>query len=152
MKILSYHQLDDQIHAFVNGQRQDRIPAGWIHSTRTAIGMTLQQLASRLGLSVPAVKKFEQREQVEAISLGSLRKVAQAMDMELVYYFKPQANSLEAMMEARIEMRAKELMALSHQAMLLENQVPVKKNQERELMRLISEIRQQKLSSLWEQV
>ncbi len=127
MKNLSYHQLDDQIHAFVNGQRQDRIPTGWIHATRTAIGMTLKQLASRLGLSVPAVKKFEQREQAEAISLASLRKLAQAMDMDLVYYFKPKSSSVEAMMDARVEMKAKELMNLSHQAMLLENQPTDKK-------------------------
>ncbi|MEK6547463.1 MAG: helix-turn-helix domain-containing protein [Bacteroidota bacterium] len=150
MKNLSYHQLDDQIHAFVNGQRQDRIPTGWIHATRTAIGMTLKQLASRLGLSVPAVKKFEQREQAEAISLASLRKLAQAMDMDLVYYFKPKSSSVEAMMDARVEMKAKELMNLSHQAMLLENQPTDKKNQVRELNRLIAEIRRQKLSSLWE--
>lgn len=150
MKNLSYHQLDDQIHAFVNGQRQDRIPTGWIHATRTAIGMTLKQLASRLGLSVPAVKKFEQREQAEAISLASLRKLAQAMDMDLVYYFKPKSSSVEAMMDARVEMKAKELMNLSHQAMLLENQPTDKKNQVRELNRLIAEIRRQKLSGLWE--
>ncbi len=150
MKNLSYYQLDDQIHAFVNGQRQDRIPTGWIHASRTAIGMTLKQLGYRLGLSVPAVKKFEQRELAEAISLASLRKLAQAMDMDLVYYFKPKSSSVEAMMDARVEMKAKELMNLSHQAMLLENQPTDKKNQVRELNRLIAEIRRQKLSSLWE--
>ncbi|MFM6938478.1 MAG: helix-turn-helix domain-containing protein [Aquirufa sp.] len=150
MKNLSYHQLDDQIHAFDNGQRQDRIPGGWIHATRTSIGMTLQQLASRLGLSVPAIKKFEQREQAESISLASLHKVARAMDMELVYYFRPKDTSLEAMMDARIERKAKELMRISDQAMLLENQIIDNKNKEREFNRLISEIKQQKLSSLWE--
>jgi len=150
MKNLSLHQLDDQIHAFVNGQRQERIPTGWIHATRTSIGMTLQQLASRLGLSVPAVKKFEQREQSEAISLASLRKVAAAMDMDLVYYLKPKSGTLEAMMDARIEQKALELMQVSNQAMLLENQILDNHNRARELKRLISEIRQQKLSSLWD--
>lgn len=95
------------------------------------------------------MKKFEQREQAEAISLASLRKVALVMDMDLVYYFKPKASSMEAMVDARVEQKALELMRVSNQAMLLENQVIDKKNKVRELNRLISEIRQQKLSSLW---
>lgn len=150
MKNIPYLLLDDQIEDFVTGKRQERIYTGWIHATRTSIGMTLQQLAFRLGLSVPAVKKFEQREQAEAISLASLRKVALAMDMDLVYFFKPKASSMEAMVDARVEQKALELMHISDQAMLLENQVIDKKNKVRELNRLISEIRKQKLSSLWD--
>jgi len=72
------------------------------------------------------------------------------MDMDLVYYLKPKSGTLEAMMDARIEQKALELMQVSNQAMLLENQVLDNQNRARELKRLISEIRQQKLSSLWE--
>ena len=68
MKHLSVHQLDDQIRQYINGQRFDRIPQGWIRSSRTAIGMTLKQLATRLGFSVPAAKNFEMREVDEAIT------------------------------------------------------------------------------------
>jgi predicted DNA-binding mobile mystery protein A len=150
MKHLSVHQLDDQIRQYVNGQRFDRIPQGWIRSSRTAIGMTLKQLATRLGFSVPAAKNFEMREVDEAITLASLRKIANAMEMDLVYYFKPKQDSLDDLLQIRAELKAKELMERSNQAMLLENQEADNKNKSREYDRLISEIRNQKLSSLWD--
>ena len=150
MKHLSVHQLDDQIRQFVNGQRFDRIPQGWIRSSRTAIGMTLKQLATRLGFSVPAAKNFEMREVDEAITLASLRKIANAMEMDLVYYFKPKQDSLDDLLQIRAELKAKELMERSNQAMILENQEADNKNKSREYDRLITEIRNQKLSSLWD--
>ena len=150
MKHLSVHQLDDQIRQYVNGQRVDRIPQGWIRSSRTAIGMTLKQLASRLGFSVPAAKNFEMREVDEAITLASLRKIANAMEMDLVYYFKPKQDSLDDLLQIRAELKAKELMERSNQAMILENQEANNKNKSREYDRLITEIRNQKLSSLWD--
>jgi predicted DNA-binding mobile mystery protein A len=150
MKHLSVHQLDDQIRQYVNGQRFDRIPQGWIRSSRTAIGMTLKQLATRLGFSVPAAKNFEMREVDEAITLASLRKIANAMEMDLVYYFKPKQDSLDDLLQIRAELKAKELMESSNQAMLLENQEADNKNKSREYDRLITEIRNQKLSSLWD--
>jgi predicted DNA-binding mobile mystery protein A len=150
MKHLSVHQLDDQIRQYINGQRFDRIPQGWIRSSRTAIGMTLKQLATRLGFSVPAAKNFEMREVDEAITLASLRKIANAMEMDLVYYFKPKQDSLDDLLQIRAELKAKELMERSNQAMLLENQEADNKNKSREYDRLITEIRNQKLSSLWD--
>ncbi|MFM1934934.1 MAG: hypothetical protein RL360_1815 [Bacteroidota bacterium] len=150
MKHLSVHQLDDQIRQYVNGQRFDRIPQGWIRSSRTAIGMTLKQLATRLGFSVPAAKNFEMREVDEAITLASLRKIANAMEMDLVYYFKPKQDSLDDLLQIRAELKAKELMERSNQAMLLENQEADNKNKSREYDRLITEIRNQKPSSLWD--
>jgi predicted DNA-binding mobile mystery protein A len=150
MKHLSVHQLDDQIRQYVNGQRFDRIPQGWICSSRTAIGMTLKQLATRLGFSVPAAKNFEMREVDEAITLASLRKIANAMEMDLVYYFKPKQDSLDDLLQIRAELKAKELMERSNQAMLLENQEADNKNKSREYDRLITEIRNQKPSSLWD--
>ncbi|MCZ2485345.1 hypothetical protein [Aquirufa antheringensis] len=150
MKHLSVHQLDDQIRQYVNGQRFDRIPQGWIRSSRTAIGMTLKQLAKRLGFSVPAAKNFEMREVDEAITLASLRKIANAMEMDLVYYFKPKQDSLDDLLQIRAELKAKELLERSNQAMILENQEADNKNKSREYDRLITEIRNQKLSSLWD--
>ena len=150
MKHLSVHQLDDQIRQYVNGQRFDRIPQRRIRSSITAIGMTLKQLASRLGFSVPAAKNFEMREVDEAITLASLRKIANAMEMDLVYYFKPKQDSLDDLLQIRAELKAKELMERSNQAMRLENQEVDNKNKSREYDRLITEIRNQKLSSLWD--
>jgi predicted DNA-binding mobile mystery protein A len=112
--------------------------------------MTLKQLATRLGFSVPAAKNFEMREVDEAITLASLRKIANAMEMDLVYYFKPKQDSLDDLLQIRAELKAKELMESSNQAMLLENQEADNKNKSREYDRLITEIRNQKLSSLWD--
>jgi hypothetical protein len=68
----------------------------------------------------------------------------------LVYYFKPKQDSLDDLLQIRAELKAKELMESSNQAMLLENQETDNKNKSREFDRLITEIRNQKLSSLWD--
>jgi predicted DNA-binding mobile mystery protein A len=67
---------------------------GWIRTVRQSIGMTLSQLAKRLGVSPQAVVAFEHRERKETISIAKLRAVAEALGCELKIVFVP-APSLE---------------------------------------------------------
>jgi transcriptional regulator with XRE-family HTH domain len=56
------------------------------------MGLTLAELAKRLKITPPAVRSFEMAEAEDRITLGSLRRVAAAMDCELVYALVPHSG------------------------------------------------------------
>jgi predicted DNA-binding mobile mystery protein A len=66
---------------------------GWIQSARKALGLTLADVAKRLKVTPPAVRSFEQAEAEDRITLGSLRRVAAAMDCELIHAFVPRRDA-----------------------------------------------------------
>lgn len=67
---------------------------GWIKTIRCALKMTVQQLADRLGLTRRTVRGFETSEIKDMITLGTLKKVANAMECELIYAFVPKSGRL----------------------------------------------------------
>ena len=100
-KTLIQKQMDELIQSFISGKQNAQTSAGWIQSARLALGMSLRQLAERVGVSVSALTNFEKREQADSVSLATLKKAANAMDMKLVYGFVSKHESLEQMIEKR---------------------------------------------------
>lgn len=76
--------------------RFPRPSAGWLKTVRDALGMTLSELAQRLKVTAPAVHSFERAETEDRITLGTLRRSAEAMDCDLVYILVPRIPALEA--------------------------------------------------------
>lgn len=62
---------------------------GWIRAIREALGMSLRQMASRLGTSAPGARKLEESEANGTISLKSLRRAAEALDCIIIYALVP---------------------------------------------------------------
>ena len=56
---------------------------------REALGMTSAVLADRLEITASGVRKLEQAEAIDAITLGTLRRVAEALDCDLQYALVP---------------------------------------------------------------
>lgn len=102
-----------------------RPAAGWLRAIREAMGMSSAQLAHRLNMSPQGLSDLERSEADEGIRLGSLRKVADALDCDLVYALVPRhAGSLQgkvteqAMRVARAELApVRHSMALEAQAL-----------------------------------
>lgn len=94
---------------------------GWIRAIRDAFGMTAEQLGGRLGVSQPTVQKLERSEQEGTIQLSSLRRVAEALNCELVYTFVPREPLERTYETAAREVARRELAAISH-SMALEDQ------------------------------
>ncbi len=66
------------------------VPArGWLRAVREAIGLTQADVAQRTGVKRQSYAQFEGAEARGSITLGSLRRAADAMDCELVYYLAP---------------------------------------------------------------
>lgn len=93
----------------------------WIKNIRKSLGMTTQQLANRLGVNRSRVVKIEHDEQAGALTLQTLRKVAAALECNLVYALVPK-NPLPALIDKQAEKVARACMAKVNHSMALENQ------------------------------
>lgn len=94
---------------------------GWVRAIRDALGMSSAALARRLGVTDSAVRKLEVAEASDAISLGTLRRVAAALDCELHYALVPQ-KSLDATRQERALLMAQQQVAVVAHSMALEDQ------------------------------
>ena len=149
-KKLIQKQMDELIQSIADGKQKKQISVGWIQSTRLAMGMSLRQLAERIGISASALTNFEKREQGDAVSLATLKKAAKALDMELVYYFRPKSGSIKNAIKQQAQKKAQEILNQSNQTMRLEDQETNKISQERELERLTTDIMNKMPVNLWD--
>lgn len=83
--------------------------------------MSTYQLAGRIGVSQPTLSNWERREATGAISLGSLRRVASAMECEFVYALVPR-KPLRAIVEQRATQVAQQMVEQVSHSMELEGQ------------------------------
>lgn len=101
--------------------------------------MTSSQLAKRLGVKQPSVIAVEQSEAKGTIELGTLRRVAAALDCTVIYALVPN-KPLEAAVRDRARLFAMGRLAHVEHSMLLEDQSVGKKEFEARLDELIREI------------
>ena len=88
-KELRLAQMDAVLQDAASHSLAQRPPAGWLRSIREALGMTSAALAARLEITASGLRKLEQAEATDAITLGTLRRVAEALDCELQYTLVP---------------------------------------------------------------
>ena len=123
---------------------------GWVYTVRTALKMSLRQLAERMNITPQSASEIEQRESNETITIKSLREVAHSMDMKLVYGFIPKDGSIEKMIEKRaVEIAAKIVMRTSN-TMKLEDQENSKKRIEKNIQAKAREIIDTMPKHLWD--
>lgn len=118
------HGLDQRSSRLAAAREAAAKPArGWLRATRTALGLSQGDVATRLSLTQQAYAEFEAAEERGAISLNSLQRAADAMQCELVYFVVPRADVAETFSELarRTDPAAKHLAASEH-SMGLENQ------------------------------
>jgi predicted DNA-binding mobile mystery protein A len=86
-------------------------PDGWTKTIRRALGMTLSEFAERLGVSPSRASRLERAEIAGSIRLSTLRRVAEAVDCELLYAFVPN-EPLEDMVRRQARRKAAEWVGL----------------------------------------
>jgi len=112
---LLLNQTQDKINSFSVLKSVEKPDRGWVSAIRIAIKMSLRQLGERLHISPQGVRDLEKREESGAITISSLKEVARALDMDLVYGFISRHNSLEAMIEERAREIAEEVILKTSQ-------------------------------------
>jgi predicted DNA-binding mobile mystery protein A len=101
-----------------------RPSSGWIASVREALGLTLAEVGRHLSAPRQTVQKFERAEATDRITLGTLRRVADAMGCDLVYALVPKSGSFAELAERPTRERAaREVKSVVH-TMALEDQKP----------------------------
>jgi predicted DNA-binding mobile mystery protein A len=94
----------------------------WIFVIRRSLGMTLLQLAKRLGTSKQNVQNIEKREADGKVTVENLSQIAEAMDCRFVYAFVPKEGSVKKTIERRANEIAAQIVMRTSQTMKLEDQ------------------------------
>lgn len=121
-KSLLIQQLDKKMASYSALNQIVIPPTGWIKAIRSAIGMSLQQLGTRLSITRQSAQEIEQREKEGSITIKNLKEVAKAMDMQLVYGFVPNDGSLNALIDRKAKELARQIVLRTSNTMKLEDQ------------------------------
>lgn len=130
-------------------QRSKRPSIGWVKTIRKALGMTATQLGKRLGLTRMRIVQLERGEINDAISLRTLKAVAEAMECELIYAIIPKI-SLTNIIEVRAQQVANNIMKSVSHSMFLEDQGISKEEQKEQLQELIKTLIEKSPQKLWD--
>jgi predicted DNA-binding mobile mystery protein A len=90
---LRLNQLESSLESFRAARFFPRPERGWIHAIREATGVSTGELGRKLGTSRQLPLQFEKAEADDSITLKSLRRVADALECELVYALVPRAET-----------------------------------------------------------
>lgn len=93
----------------------------WIDYVRAGLGMTLSQLADRVGVTQATISGSIKSEKEGRITLKNLKEIANAMECDLVYEFVPR-KKLEDIIYAQALKKTAQLMAEADSHMALEDQ------------------------------
>src|SRR6218665_4034121 len=117
---------------------------GWLRAVREALGRSVRTQAELAGVAAATWQKSEQSEANARITLAQLRKLAEALDCELVYGLVPR-KPLQVVVEEQADALArKEILGVAH-TMALEDQRPSDSYIERK----VAERRQELLAGSW---
>ena len=149
-KRLRREQLDRALTQAPDLRRLPQPKRGWIRDVREVLGLSAQQLASRMDISQPTIAKMEQAEARGAITLSSLKRAAEAMDCRLIYAFVPR-TSFEEVLQARATGVASRLLDRVERTMSLEAQGTDREFRARRVRELADELVRTLSRELWEE-
>lgn len=145
---LRVEQLDRTLGSFLQLKGKHTPRDGWLRAIREALGRSLRAQASRIGVSAPTLLKAESAEAEGRITLGQLRKLAEALDCELVYALVPRQPLLETVEQQAERLARHEVLGVSH-SMDLEAQRPSDQFVARQVAQRKDELLAGSWSKLW---
>jgi len=111
--------------------------------------MSARQIGERLGLTQQSVAELERAEQTGSISVKNLRRVAEAMQCQLVYAFVPH-ESFESLVRQQAERLAEQLVRRVETSMSLEDQATESEAQRQRKDDLVAELLRTTPRNLWD--
>jgi len=89
---------------------KDRPPhRGWVRAVRDALGMSGPELAVRMGVRQSSVADLEASEMHGTVQLDTLRRAAEALDSEVIYFIVPR-KPLSQMVTDQARRKASEML------------------------------------------
>ncbi|MEZ5056512.1 MAG: hypothetical protein R2879_05680, partial [Saprospiraceae bacterium] len=105
---------------------------------------------NKLGISRQGVYKIEESEATGSITHNTLKKVAAALDMKLVYALVPNDGTIDQLIQMKAEKLAQKIVLRTNQNMRLEDQGIKSEKLEASIQDLASEIKRELRKSLWD--
>jgi len=147
---LLIEQLNQKLQPF-SKTRNNLVPErGWINTIRTTLNMTMAQLGTKLNITRQGVKRIEESEANGAITLNSLKDVASAMELKLVYAMVPTNGNINDLIQIKAEKLAKKIVLRTNQNMKLEDQGIGDEKIAKTIKELANEIKREMRKSLWD--
>ena len=147
---LQLQQLSSKIEPLASLQRVVAPPTGWIKAIRSALGMSLQQLGSKLSITKQSLHEIERREKDGSITLKLLNDAANALDMQLVYAFVPKDGTFEALIERKARELATKIVLRTSNTMKLEDQEVTKQRIEQAIQERTVMLKNEMPKALWD--
>lgn len=124
-------------------------PEGWVRTVRTALSMTGSQLAERLGVSKARVSRIEKDETAGSVTLKTMQSTAEAMGCRFVYAIVPEKD-VESIVHDKVSKKAIYDVLEAYKHMAFEEQKVSKEKLIDEVYRVINQIEQKDMSSVWD--
>lgn len=144
-------QTRKQVDQAARVARLGRPASGWIHTVRTALGMSGAALSKRLGGGRTMAANLERYEREERVTLKNMREAAEALGCRFVYAIvPPEGQTIESLVEAQARSRAARVLRNVNVHMGLEGQQLGQEDARAELDRLTRELMQQPSRDFWD--
>lgn len=150
MREMQLRQLNEQLEGSLKEKSEETMGGGWIRRIRKILGITLEQLADRIGVNHSTVHEYEQREEKGTITLKTLRKVADALQCDFVYAFVPRMGDFEDLRERQARLAAEKVVEGTSRSMELEDQAVTEVEKEEQIEDLKDEFLSNWDSSIWD--
>ena len=147
---LLIEQLDHKLQPFSETRKVMVPERGWLNTIRTTLNMTMAQLGTKLNITRQGVKRIEDSEANGTITLNSLKDVANAMDLQLVYALVPKDGTINDLVHMKAERLAKKIVLRTNQNMKLEDQGIGDEKMSKTINELAHEIVREMKKSLWD--
>lgn len=149
-KKLLIAQLDQKLASFKEAGKVLVPQRGWVHTIRTTLNMTREQLGFKLDMTKGAIQKIEEREATGQITINKLKDVGNALDLQFVYGFVPKDGSIEELIRLKAEKLARKIVLRTNQTMILEDQGIGNDKIEEAIEELTHELIREMRKSLWD--
>ncbi|MDG1775319.1 MAG: mobile mystery protein A [Flavobacteriaceae bacterium] len=143
-------QLDQKLQPFSESRKVLVPERGWINTIRTALNMTMAQLGAKLNITRQGVKRIEESEANGTITLNSLKDVAMAMDLNMVYALVPKNGTIDDIIQEKADKLAQKIVLRTNQNMKLEDQGIGDDKITETIKELANEIKREMRKSLWD--
>ena len=144
-------QLDATLQRFHPLKNSSPPKKGWIRAIRDALGMTAKQLARRLQVAQQAIARIENNELAGAVTIKTMRRVAEGLDCVFVYGLVPR-SSLESTLLNQADRVVTQRLARASQTMALEDQALSLKEKHKMHSQLRSDLADKYSSNLWDEL
>ncbi len=149
-RALARKHLDSKLDAIRRSSDVLRPSKGWVKAIREALGMSAEQLATRIGVTKPRVYEIEKAEISGSITLNSLERAAHALECKLVYTLVPRLPLQETVEMRALEIAKKRISVTSH-SMILEDQALYETELREQIETLARELSDQVGPGFWEE-